>query len=157
MTRKANSIRPFIVSTLFAFSVNAVADLSRYEEPIRYRRAVMTMVKRHYDQVSAMAKGTISFNREELNRHSAFLEMLSKASLDGFVAGSHEGDTKAKAEIWSEWGKFRAQGEKFQQDALRLKELAKTGNIEALKPAISDMTKTCKHCHDDFKASSLGR
>ncbi|WP_434516109.1 cytochrome c [Dechloromonas sp. ARDL1] len=143
------------MSALLAFSASLWAEVARYEEPIRYRRAVMTMIKRHYEQVSAMAKGKAAMNREELNRHANYLEMLSRASIDGFVAGSHEGETKAKPEIWQDWPRFRSQIEKFQADATRLKEIARGGNLEALKTAVSDMTRTCKNCHDDYKTSSL--
>jgi len=144
-----------IASTLIVFSATLWAEVSRYEEPIRYRRAAMTMIKRHYEQVSAMAKGKIPMNRDELNRHASYLEMLSRASIDGFVAGSHQGDTKAKPEIWQDWSRFRAQIEKFQADATRLKEVARSGNPDALKSVVADMTRTCKNCHDDYKASSL--
>lgn len=147
--------RPLIMSALLAFSASLWAEVARYEEPIRYRRAVMTMIKRHYEQVSAMAKGKAAMNREELNRHANYLEMLSRASIDGFVAGSHEGETKAKPEIWQDWPRFRSQIEKFQADATRLKEIARGSNLEALKTAVSDMTRTCKNCHDDYKTSSL--
>lgn len=157
MARRKIFTTTLITSTLLAFSASIWAEVSRYEEPIRYRRAVMTMVKRHYEQVSAMAKGKIPMNRDELNRHASYLEMLSRASIDGFVAGSHEGDTKAKPEIWQDWPRFRAQVEKFQGDAARLKEVARSGNPETLKGAVADMTRTCKNCHDDFKASSLDR
>lgn len=150
-------VKSFIASTILVFSVASWSEVTRYEEPIRYRRAVMTMVKRHYEQVSAMAKGKIPMNRDELNRHAAYLEMLSRASIDGFVAGSHEGDTKAKSEIWQDWPRFRAQVEKFQADATRLKEVARTGNPDALKSAVADMTRTCKNCHDDYKQSGLDR
>ena len=150
-------VKSFIASTILVFSVASWAEVSRYEEPIRYRRAVMTMVKRHYEQVSAMAKGKIPMNRDELNRHASYLEMLSRATIDGFVAGSHEGDTKAKPEIWQDWPRFRTQVEKFQADATRLREVAKTGNPDALKGAVADMTRTCKNCHDDYKQSGLDR
>lgn len=157
MPNRKTFARSLIVSTMLVFSASAWPDTSRYDEPIRYRRAAMTMIKRHYEQVSAMAKGKIPLNRDELNRHASYLEMLSRASIDGFVAGSHEGDTKAKPEIWQDWPRFRAQVEKFQGDATRLKEVAKSGNLETLKGAVSDMTRTCKNCHDDYKASSLER
>lgn len=133
--------------------IPAQAEISRYEEPIRYRKAVMTMVKRHYDQVSAMAKGSLPLNRDALVRQATYLEMLSQVSMDGFVAGSHEGDTRAKQDIWKEWSRFRALAEKFQGDALQLKELAMNGQTGNLKSALGEMTRTCKNCHDEFKAS----
>jgi cytochrome c556 len=135
----------------------ASAEVSRYEEPIRYRKAAMTMIKRHYTQINSMASGKIPMNREELNRHASYLEMLSRASLDGFVAGSHEGDTRAKPEIWTEWARFRSLNDKFVGDAARVRDAAKSNNADALKTAVNDMTRTCKNCHDDFRATALGQ
>lgn len=155
MIHRPRHVKAMTVSLLLIFSIEGWAEVSRYEEPIRYRRAAMTMVKRHYGQISAMAKGSIPFNQAELNRHAAYLEMLSRVSLDGFVAGSHTGDTKAKPEIWTDWARFRALSEQFQADALRLKEAAKKGSAEGLKAPIAEMTRTCKNCHDDFRSSGL--
>ena len=141
---------------VFGLPDPAGAEPSRYEEPIRYRRAVMTMVKRHYDQVAAMAKGTVPFNRNEFGRHAAYLEMLSRASLDGFVPGSHEGETKAKPEIWKEWSRFQGLAERFQSETTRLRDVARGDPPDKLKAAVADLTKVCKTCHDDFKAPAVG-
>lgn len=137
-------------------SQEVAAQTSRYEEPIRYRQAVMTLVKRHYDQVSGMAKGKLPFNREEVNRHAAYLDMLSRISLDGFVAGSHEGNTRARPEIWKEWARYRGLTEKFQAETARLKEVARAGSPDAVKGVVADLTKVCKSCHDDFKEAAVG-
>jgi cytochrome c556 len=151
---KKNHLRLVLIIAGICFSATSWSEASRYEEPIRYRKAVMTLAKRHFDKVSAMAKGTTPFNRDELMLQAGYLEMLAKLSLDGFVAGSHEGDTRAKAEIWSNWANFRAAGEKFQVETVKLKEFAKKGPQDGLKAALSDLTRACKSCHDDFKAAS---
>ena len=151
---KKNRLHLVLIMTGICFSSASWSEASRYEEPIRYRKAVMTLVKRHFDKVSAMAKGTVPFNRDELILQTGYLEMLSKLSLDGFVAGSHEGDTKAKAEIWTDWARFRATGEKFQAETAKLKEFSRKGPQDGLKAALSDLTRACKSCHDDFKAPS---
>jgi len=145
------------IAALLLVSDLVSAEVSRYEEPIHYRRAAMTMIKRHYTQIYNMVNGKIPMNRDELNRHANYLEMLSRASLDGFVAGSHEGDTRAKPEIWTDWTKFRSLNDKFIADAVRLKEAARSNNAEALKTAANDMTRTCKNCHDDFRSQPLGQ
>jgi cytochrome c556 len=84
------------------------------------------------------------------------LEMLARVSLDGFVAGSDEGDTKAKPDIWKEWPRFRALMEKYQGEVGRLNSVARNGQPAALKTAVEDLTRVCKSCHDDFKKSSVG-
>ena len=157
MTTKKSLACSVTLALLLLASGLASAESSRYEEPIHYRRAAMTMIKRHYTQIYNMANGKIPMNRDELNRHAGYLEMLSRASLDGFVAGSHEGDTRAKPEIWTEWARFRSLNDKFIADAVRLKEAAKSNNADALKTAANDMTRTCKNCHDDFRSTPVGQ
>lgn len=149
------TIAPLTLAALLGAGAG-MAETSRYEEPIRYRQAVMTLVKRHYEQVLAMAKGKQPFEREALNRHAAYLDMLSRVSLDGFVAGSHEGATKARPEIWKEWPRFRGQVEKFQAETARLKEVARAGSPDEVKAVVADLTTVCKNCHDDFKNAATG-
>lgn len=156
MTGVRNLLPLVAAIALLQLPMEATAQTSRYEEPIRYRQAVMTLVKRHYDQASGMAKGKLPFNREELNRHAAYLDMLSRISLDGFVAGSHEGNTRARPEIWKEWARYRGIAEKFQAETARLKEVARAGSPDAVKAVVADLTTVCKNCHDDFKESAVG-
>lgn len=153
----ARNLLPLVAAIGFLqLPLEAAAQASRFEEPIRYRQAVMTLVKRHYDQASGMAKGKLPFNREELNRHAAYLDMLSRVSLDGFVAGSHEGNTRARPEIWKEWARYRGMAEKFQAETARLKEVARAGSPDAVKAVVADLTTACKNCHDDFKEAAVG-
>ena len=154
--------RPFSISFLslagLALVLTSLAQAapSPYEEPIRYRRAAMVMIKVHYDRLSQMLKGTRPFTKEEFSRHASVLEVLSQVSLDGFVAGSHEGETKAKAEIWSDWKKFKAQGDQFRTATTRLREMAPAASQDALKSQLSEVTRSCKNCHDDFKNAAVG-
>lgn len=139
-----------------AFELPAAESL-RYEEPIRYRQAVMIMTKRHFDQISAIAKGRQAFSRDEALRQATYLDLLAQVGLDGFVAGSHDGATKAKPEIWRDWPAFRGLNDKYRAQTARLKDVARTANsAEALKPVIAELTRICKACHDDFKAPSVG-
>ena len=82
----------------------------RRTDPLR--RAVMTMVKRHYDQVAAMAGTTVPFNRNDLRPARRLPEMLL-ASLDGFVPRLLPKAKKAKPEIWKEWEPLPGPGQTF--------------------------------------------
>jgi len=37
-------------------------------------------------------------------------------------------------------------------EAEKFEAAAKTGNLDTIKAAIGDLGKTCKACHDDFRA-----
>ncbi|CAB1367463.1 conserved exported protein of unknown function [Denitratisoma oestradiolicum] len=148
------------IRILMALPIAAVIALpswaapSPFEEPIRYRRAAMVMIKVHYDRLSQMAKGTRPTTRDELQRNALYLEQLSRVSLDGFVPGSHEGDTKASANIWKEWQNFKSLGEKFQGAALRLRDASQSGDVGAAKGVLQDVTRACKACHDEYKLNA---
>lgn len=146
-----------VVASLFVAPDPASANVSGYEEPIRYRKAVMTMIKRHYTQINGMTTGKIPMNQGELIRHANYLEMLSRAALDGFVPGSHEGDTRAKPEIWTEWARYRSLNDQFVNDAGHVRDAAKNNNPGALKTAVNSLTRTCKNCHDDFRTVLAGQ
>lgn len=134
-------------------SFSASAQTPRTEDAIRYRRAAMVMVKWHFDRLSELTKGKVPFTREEAERNAAWLDALSKNAAEGFVPGSHEGDTRALAAVWSDRPKFRNLVERFQSDASKLRESARIGDAAAIKSQLDNMARTCKSCHDDFKKS----
>lgn len=138
-----------------ALAGTAWADSSKFEEPIKYRRAAMTMIKWHVDRIAPMVKNPQAFNRDDVVRNATYIEFLGKVAQDGFVPGSHEGDTKAKPEIWKDWERFKSLGDRFQVEAGKLREIARTGDAAAVKAQLGETNKVCKTCHDDFKASKL--
>lgn len=152
---RAPITRMLAAVTLTALACAAWAESSRFEEPIKYRRAVMTMIKWHADRIAPMVKSPQAFNRDELVRNATYIELLSKVVADGFVPGSDEGDTKAKPEIWKDWGRFKAIADRFQAEAAKLHEVARTGDAAAIKAQLGEANKACKNCHDDFKSSKL--
>lgn len=140
---------------LAALAGSAWAEPSRFEEPIKYRRAAMTMIKWHVDRISPMVRNPQAFNRDEVLRNAINIEFLSKVSHEGFVPGSHEGDTKALPEIWKDWNRFKTLNDRFQAEAAKLREVARTGEAAAVKAQLGETNKVCKTCHDDFKSSKL--
>lgn len=138
---------------MWCHALAATAQTVRAEDAIRYRKAVMVMIKWHYDRLSQAAKGSLPLARDEIERNAAWLDALSKNAAEGFGVGSLEGDTKALAAIWRDEAKFRGLVEKFQADAARLRQFARGGEAAALKAPLDAMTRTCKSCHDDFKKS----
>ena len=76
--------------------------------------------------------------------------------LDLFVLGTSSADlpdskTYAKPEIWTEMDKFNAAANKMQEAVVKLNVAAKSGSLDALKPAADETAKACKACHDDFR------
>lgn len=62
------------------------------------------------------------------------------------------GKTRAKPEIWQKPEDFAGKVRDFQQAALAFNAAAERGDVAALKTAQGDLGKTCKACHDLYRA-----
>lgn len=71
-----------------------------------------------------------------------------------FPAGSgpEAGKTQAKAEIWSKPAEFKTAMKNFADAAPKLQSAANSGDVGAIKTAFGDTGKTCKGCHETFRA-----
>lgn len=127
------------------------AQFAKPEDAIKYRKAGMTMMAAHFGRVAAMANGRAPFDAKAAAENAEIATALSKLPYAGFIAGTDKGDTKVKAEIWTEADKFRAAAARMQDEMVKLNAAAKGGNLDALKAAAGEVGKACKGCHDDFR------
>lgn len=142
-------------SVIFAASliagISAIAHAETKEEKaIDYRQGVMTAIGWNFGPIGAMVKGEQPFDKNVVARNAEFIAVLSKMAPDGFIPGSDKGQTKAKPEAFTDV-KFKGGMEKFQTEAAKLAEVAKTGNMDQIKPQFGEVAKTCKACHDNFR------
>ena len=71
--------------------------------------------------------------------------------MNGFIAGSDMGETEAKDNIWSNMDDFKKKMETFQIEAASLAEIAKGGDMAAIKPQFGKVGESCKACHKEYK------
>jgi len=71
-----------------------------------------------------------------------------------FPAGSgpEAGKTQAKAEIWSKPAEFKTAMKNFSDAAPKLQSAASAGDVAGIRSAFADTGKTCKGCHETFRA-----
>ncbi len=60
--------------------------------------------------------------------------------------------TKAKPDIWNQTAKFKAAQDAFAKQALALQAAAQSGLAPAVRAETAKLGKTCKGCHDTFRA-----
>ncbi|MDD5392557.1 MAG: cytochrome c [Thiothrix sp.] len=119
---------------------------------IEYRQAAFSMIKFHFAPMGAMVKGKMDFNKDEFAKNAEAVAALSKFPIHGFPEGSDKGaDTEAKAEIWTKMDDFKKKMETFQVEATSLAEVAKGGDMAAIKPQFGKVGESCKACHEDYK------
>lgn len=70
---------------------------------------------------------------------------------DAWPAGSDKGETKAKANIWSDRAGFDKLGKESYAAALAMVEAAKTGDQGKSVAAFKTLGGTCKACHEEYR------
>jgi cytochrome c556 len=143
--------RSMLMAAAVCAALPAAAQFAKPEDAIKYRKAGMNMMAAHFGRVAGMAAGKIPFDAKVAADNAETAAMLSKLPYAGFIEGTDKGDTRAKAEIWSESDKFKARAAKMQEEMAKLNVAAKAGNLDAIKVAVGETGKQCQGCHDTYR------
>ncbi len=118
---------------------------------LKYRQGVMRAVAFQFGPLTGVAKGEIPWG-PALAQKAANLAALAVIAEDVFPAASKDiPDSDAKPEIWAKPDDFKAKMTAFKAETAKLADLAKAGNVDAVKAQVSAVGKTCGGCHDDFR------
>lgn len=122
------------------------------ERAVKYRQSAYYLMGQHLSQINAVIKGDVPYDKASVAVSAEMMEMMSRVVFDSFPAGSDTGATKAKPEIWKEMDKFRQLSRASQVEMDKLLAASKTGDMALLKTHFSNVSKSCKQCHDQYKA-----
>ena len=135
---------------LAGFSLSAHAQM-KSEDAIKYRQSAMKLIGYNFGSIGAMVNDKKPYNKDEAIRNATRVEQLSDHPWEFFVAGTDKGETKAKADIFKETDKFKAAADKMQAEAAKLTQVAKSGDLAALKTQFGATAQSCKNCHDNYR------
>jgi cytochrome c556 len=118
-----------------------------------YRQAILKLVKSNVGALGAMNKGAIPFNAQTLQTNAVRLEQLSLMLEDYFATDttSFDVDTAALDKIWANQADFKDKINALTAAATNLNKVATAGDTSKFKPAIGQVFKSCKGCHDNYK------
>jgi cytochrome c556 len=154
MMKKAIAV--FIgTAMLSTFSVFAepAKSVKQAKDVTEYRQAILKLVKSNVGALGAMNKGAIPFNTETMQINSLRLEQLSLMLEDYFATDTtgFDVDTAALDKIWGNQADFKDKISALTAAASNLNKVAKAGDTTLFKPAIGQVFKSCKGCHDNYK------
>jgi cytochrome c556 len=138
--------------TLLSLAVPASAQFAKTQDAVKYRQSALFVMSQHFGRINAMATGRVPFDAKVAADNADVVASMSKLPWAAFGPGTDKGgDTKAKSEIWTEQAKFKEANEKLVAETVKLAAAAKTGNLDAVKTAVTATAGTCKACHDAFR------
>ena len=141
-----------MLSTFTVFAEPAISA-KQAKDVTAFRQAILTLVKSNVGALGAMNKGAIPFNVDMMQTNSLRLEQLSLMLEDYFATDTSgfDVDTAALDKIWENQADFKDKISALTAAASNLNKVAKAGDTTQFKPAIGQVFKSCKGCHDNYK------
>lgn len=122
------------------------------EKAIRTRQSAYYLMGQQLGQINAVIKGGLPFDQPSLHVRAQLLDALGRLVQESYPPGSDRGNTKAKPEIWKDLSRFKELASDSQRETAKLRTAVEGGNRDAIKAAYGTTSKSCKACHDSFKA-----
>ena len=130
--------------------------------PATKEEALKIMHERH-EGMEDIGKATKAIKRSldssspdiaAIQKSAATIAELAAKSPNWFPQGTGPdvGKTEAKAEIWQNYPDFAAKDRDFLKAEQALNATAASGNLDAIKAGFADLGKSCKACHDKYRA-----
>jgi len=135
---------------LGAVTLDAAAQ-AKPEVLVKQRQAAMTLQAKYLGPMGAMAQGKAPFNAQTVQRNAGYLETLSKTPWDGFDASTKGEKSAALPAVWEKAAEFKQAQERFEGEASKLVQVAKSGDEGAIKAQIGATAKSCGGCHETFR------
>ena len=145
------TLRPTMTLVALSLAVG-VSHASKIDDAVYYRQGVMNIFSWNTDQMAAMVKGEVPFDRTVFQGYAA--DLASTAALNilpGFPEESATDDSDARDEIWLNWSDFESKLQKLRTESAELAKVAKDGDEAAIKAQLDATRRACKSCHDDYK------
>lgn len=147
----------FLSAFLFG-SIAAYAEPAKSEKQARaaakFRQSIFQLVRSNMGPLGGMAKGHIPFDAAKMEKNAMRMEQLGLMMADYLAVDTREFkvDTEALDKIWENPEDFDSKIQDFINATQHLQVVAKSGDESRYKAAIGGIGRTCKGCHDNYKA-----
>lgn len=121
---------------------------------VQFRQAMLQLVRSNVGALGGMAKDRIPMNAATLEKNAMRIEQLSLMMDDYFSVDTRKFpvETDALPAVWEDYADFQSKINALTSAASELKIAAQQGNESAYKAKIGAIFKSCKGCHDSYKA-----
>lgn len=121
------------------------------EDQMKYRHSVMKAIGGHTSALAAIVKGEVDY-ADDVGVHVAGIDRLASIAPHVFPEGSGGPDSDTLPAVWEKPEAFDRAMKDFEVAAANLARAAEqNSDPDALAPALGQLAKSCKGCHDEFR------
>lgn len=125
---------------------------SRADRILEVRLAAMVAQSATVPALAAMVNGKSPFEPKRAQVLAERAAMLASMSSETFPDESRTAaKSLARPEVWSQRAEFNQLMTVYVEKSVALVSAAKIGTLEALRPAVVDIGRTCRSCHERFE------
>ena len=136
------------IATLLSLASLACAD--EPENFIKYRQSMMAAIGGHNGSASQILRGKVA-PPGHLAMHANALRDLTADLAALFPEGSDFGETKARADIWSDWAGFEKAANDAKTATAAFAEAVTGGDAGNIEAAFKQVGEACKGCHKTYR------
>jgi len=150
------TVWPLLTVAALSASLGASAQQTpKPEQLIKWRQSVYQVVAWNNSRIKANVDG--QYNKDDVIKAANTIAAIANSGVGAlFAPGSETGkgwhDTAAKPELWAANSKAAEYSANFAKEANELAKVALLGEQAKTKEQFGKLGKTCKACHDDYKA-----
>ena len=128
------------------------------EQLVKWRQSAFQVVAWNASRIKSNLDN--GYNKEQVAKSAAVIAALANSGLGSlFAAGTESGkgwhDTSARPELFANPARVGELNADFAKEANELVRVASSGSdAAAVKEQFGKLQKTCKSCHDDFRAAN---
>ncbi|MDJ0834437.1 MAG: cytochrome c [Gammaproteobacteria bacterium] len=118
---------------------------------VKERMDLMKQVGKDMKSLKAMVRGNTAYDPQLVGRISSSLGEAAKQIPGQFPEGSLQHPTEARPQIWQRWDKFTDYARQLEDESLRLRQIAASGDRQSIQYQFRQLNKTCLGCHKSFR------
>lgn len=123
-------------------------------QPVAKRKAVFKQIMRTLEPMGMVARNRQDYDRGDFLAGARELRLLATQPWVYFTPDSNYPPTRAKADVWQKSAEFSRAREQFQVSTERLVKAAESGDLEAIRPVVNEVEKSCQTCHRQFRSGT---
>jgi cytochrome c556 len=145
-----------MAGVMLAASAGAIAQQTpKPETLIKWRQSAFQVINWNAGRIKASLDG--QYNKDEVVKAANIIAAVANSGLGSlFPPGTEQGkgwhETAVKPELFKDDKRVGEHAADFSKEAAELTRVAAVGDAGAVKEQYAKLTRTCKACHDDFKA-----
>jgi cytochrome c556 len=130
----------------------AWAQFAKPEDAVSYRKAVMQVIGRHFDQMAAVVKDRQPYDQDAFAFDARIVATMAKLPWEAsLVPGSFAGNTTLKEKALEDREDFLTAAKNFEDASQNLLAAADGGDLGAIKSDFGVTAKTCSACHKTYR------